>query len=52
MKRKTTNESGNILQVPTDQVVLAHTPMRCLTEYHYKHVLVCGQGDVEEIARM
>ncbi|CAF1131441.1 unnamed protein product [Adineta ricciae] len=38
--------------VPSDQVVLAHTPMRCLTEYHYKHVLVCGQGDVEEIARI
>jgi len=26
--------------------------MRCLTEYHDKHVLICGQGPIEEIARM
>lgn len=37
--------------IETDQVVLAHTPMRCLTEYHKKHVLICGQGSLEEIAR-
>lgn len=35
-----------------EQVVLAQTPMRTLTEYHNKHVLVSGQGPVEEIARM
>ena len=38
-------------QVLPEQVVLAHTPMRCLTEFHSKHVLICGQGPVEEIAR-
>lgn len=47
-------ELAKMLEVPVspEQVVLAHTPMRCLTEYHKKHVLVCGQGRVEQIARM
>jgi ribonucleotide monophosphatase NagD (HAD superfamily) len=44
---------ATMLEVPVsaEQVVLAHTPMRCLKEYHTKHVLVCGQGAVEQIAR-
>ena len=40
------------IQVHPEQVVLAQTPMRTLTEYHNKHVLVSGQGVTEEIARM
>ncbi|CAF0730523.1 unnamed protein product [Adineta steineri] len=45
---------SEMLEVPVlaEQVVLAHTPMRCLTEYHSKHVLICGQGRIEEIARV
>jgi len=39
------------VSIHPDQVILAHTPMRCLTQYHDKHVLVCGQGPIEEIAR-
>ena len=39
------------IQILAEQVVLAHTPMRCLTEYHNKHVLVCGQGQINDIAR-
>jgi len=35
-----------------EQVVLAQTPMRTLTEYHNKHVLISGQGPTEEIAKM
>ncbi|CAF3333824.1 unnamed protein product, partial [Rotaria sp. Silwood2] len=35
-----------------EQVVLAQTPMRTLTDFHNKHVLVSGQGQAEEIARM
>ncbi|CAF1188561.1 unnamed protein product [Rotaria sordida] len=44
---------SNMLEVPIlpKQVVSAHTPMRCLDEYHNKHVLICGQGEIEEIAR-
>ncbi|CAF0875069.1 unnamed protein product [Adineta ricciae] len=34
-----------------EQVVLAQTPMRSLTEYHNKHVLISGQGPIEEIGR-
>ncbi|CAF3950627.1 unnamed protein product [Rotaria magnacalcarata] len=44
---------SNMLEVPVHpkQVVLAHTPMRCLSDFHSKHVLICGQGDIEDIAR-
>ncbi|CAF4549058.1 unnamed protein product, partial [Rotaria socialis] len=35
-----------------EQVVLAQTPMRTLTDFHNKHVLVSGQGATEYIARM
>lgn len=37
--------------VHPEQVVLAQTPMRTLTEYHNKHVLISGQGATEEIGR-
>jgi len=39
-------------QINPEHVVLAQTPMRTLTKYHNKHVLVSGQGPTEEIARM
>ncbi|CAF4772473.1 unnamed protein product, partial [Rotaria sp. Silwood2] len=32
-----------------EQVVLAQTPMRTLTDFHNKHVLVSGQGQAEDI---
>ncbi|CAF3662948.1 unnamed protein product [Rotaria sp. Silwood1] len=35
-----------------EQIVLAQTPMRTLTNFHNKHVLVSGQGQAEDIARM
>ncbi|CAF4495504.1 unnamed protein product, partial [Rotaria sp. Silwood2] len=35
-----------------EQVVLAQTPMCTLTNFHTKHVLVSGQGQAEDIARM
>ncbi|CAF4865347.1 unnamed protein product [Rotaria sp. Silwood1] len=35
-----------------EQVILAQTPMRTLTNFHNKHVLVSGQGQAEDIARM
>jgi hypothetical protein len=40
------------IQIHPEQVVLAQTPMRTLTEYHHKHVLISGQGAAEEIGRM
>ncbi|CAF1420436.1 unnamed protein product [Rotaria sordida] len=35
-----------------EQVVLAQTSMRTLTDFHNKHILISGQGQVEDIARM
>ncbi|CAF3984000.1 unnamed protein product [Rotaria sp. Silwood2] len=35
-----------------EQVVLAQTQMRTLTDFHNKHVLVSEQGQAEDIARM
>ncbi|CAF1551414.1 unnamed protein product [Rotaria magnacalcarata] len=35
-----------------EQVVLAQTPMKTLTDFHNKHVLISGQGSSEEIAKM
>ncbi|CAF0932512.1 unnamed protein product [Rotaria sordida] len=40
------------ITIHPEQVVLAQTPMRTLTDYHNKHVLVSGQGAAEEIGRM
>lgn len=39
------------VEIKEDQVVLAHSPLKSMTEFHGKHVLVCGQGPQEEIAR-
>lgn len=39
------------VNVTEDQVVMAHSPFKMFSEYHNKHVLVVGQGPVEEIAR-
>jgi hypothetical protein len=41
-----------LTQVHPEHVVLAQTPMRTLTDYHNKHVLISGQGATEEIGRM
>ncbi|XP_058882897.1 haloacid dehalogenase-like hydrolase domain-containing 5 isoform X3 [Acipenser ruthenus] len=38
-------------QVSQDQVMLSHSPLRMLTQYHNKNVLVSGQGPVAEIAQ-
>ncbi|CAF3361323.1 unnamed protein product [Rotaria sp. Silwood1] len=40
------------ITINPEQVVLAQTPMRTLTQYHDKHVLISGQGPTEEIGRM
>ena len=32
-------------------MVLAHSPLKSMVSYHDKHVLVCGQGPQEAIAR-
>ncbi|UJR28131.1 hypothetical protein I4U23_009388 [Adineta vaga] len=40
------------ITINPEQVVLAQTPMRTLTEYHNQHVLISGQGPVEEIGRI
>jgi len=37
--------------VSEEQVVMAHSPLKMFKEYHEKHVLVVGQGPVEQIAR-
>ncbi|CAF5057773.1 unnamed protein product, partial [Rotaria sp. Silwood1] len=41
-----------LLEIHPEQIVLAQTPMRTLTDFHNKHVLVSGQGQAEDIARM
>ena len=38
------------LPISSDQVVMAHSPLKWFTQYHHKHVLVSGQGPVEAIA--
>ena len=39
------------IHVTEDQVVMAHSPLKMFKEFHNKHVLVVGQGPVEQIAR-
>jgi HAD superfamily hydrolase (TIGR01456 family) len=39
------------VNVTEEQVVMAHSPLKMFSEYHKKHVLVVGQGPVEQIAR-
>eukprot|EP00062_Callorhinchus_milii_P017623 gi/632970318/ref/XP_007901582.1/ PREDICTED: cat eye syndrome critical region protein 5-like [Callorhinchus milii] len=43
----------HILGVPIspEQVMLSHSPLRMLNQYHDKHVLVSGQGPVGDIAK-
>ncbi|TNN59785.1 Cat eye syndrome critical region protein 5 [Liparis tanakae] len=36
------------VQVSPDQVVLSHSPLRMLTQFHKMRVLVSGQGPIEE----
>ncbi|CAF1535938.1 unnamed protein product, partial [Didymodactylos carnosus] len=40
------------VNIRPEQIVLSHTPMRSLTNFHSKHVLISGQGNCEEIARL
>lgn len=34
-----------------DQVVMSHSPLKMLKQFHDKHILVSGQGAVMEIAK-
>ncbi|XP_076046702.1 haloacid dehalogenase-like hydrolase domain-containing 5 isoform X1 [Oratosquilla oratoria] len=38
------------VQVHEDQVVMAHSPLKLFSQFFHKHILVSGQGPVEEIA--
>lgn len=40
------------ITIDPEQVVLAQTPMRTLTEYHNKHVLISGQGPTTQIGQL
>ncbi|XP_071484894.1 haloacid dehalogenase-like hydrolase domain-containing 5 [Diadema antillarum] len=50
-KAKQLTDILNVKIVP-DQVVMSHSPLRILPQFHEKHVLVSGQGPVVEIANM
>ena len=39
------------IDVDEDQVVMSHSPLKMFRDYHNKHVLVIGQGPVDDIAR-
>ncbi|KAF6723280.1 Cat eye syndrome critical region protein 5 [Oryzias melastigma] len=39
-----------LMQVSPDQVMLSHSPLRAFSQFHKKHVLVSGQGPVEDVA--
>jgi len=39
------------IEVDEDQVVMSHSPLKMFNDYHDKHVLVIGQGPVDDIAR-
>ena len=39
------------LQVDPEQVIMSHSPLKMFRQFLDKHVLVTGQGPVEEIAR-
>jgi len=53
LRQEKADKLSSWLNVPVteDQVVMAHSPLKMFTEYHKKHVLVTGQGPVEQIAR-
>ncbi|XP_072026390.1 haloacid dehalogenase-like hydrolase domain-containing 5 [Amphiura filiformis] len=40
------------IKVSPDQVIMSHSPLRIFPQFHNKHVLVSGQGPVEDIAHM
>ncbi|XP_041457716.1 haloacid dehalogenase-like hydrolase domain-containing 5 [Lytechinus variegatus] len=54
LREQKASELTDILEVPItpDQVVMSHSPLRILPQFHDKHVLVSGQGPVVEIANM
>ncbi|XP_069484754.1 haloacid dehalogenase-like hydrolase domain-containing 5 isoform X2 [Ambystoma mexicanum] len=39
------------VEVSQDQVILSHSPLCMFHQFHRKHVLVSGQGPVQEIAK-
>lgn len=39
------------IEVDEDQVVMSHSPLKMFRNFHDKHVLVIGQGHVDEIAK-
>jgi len=39
------------IEVSEEQVVMSHSPIKMFSEYHKKHVLVVGQGPMEQIAK-
>jgi len=53
LRQEKADKLSSWLNVPVveDQVVMAHSPLKMFKEYHEKHVLVVGQGPVEQIAK-
>eukprot|EP00092_Neocalanus_flemingeri_P084066 GFUD01105576.1.p1 GENE.GFUD01105576.1~~GFUD01105576.1.p1 ORF type:complete len:393 (+),score=141.71 GFUD01105576.1:122-1300(+) len=53
LRQEKADKLSSWLNVPVteEQVVMAHSPLKMFAEYHEKHVLVVGQGPVEQIAR-
>jgi len=53
LRQEKADKLSSWLNVPVteDQVVMAHSPLKMFKEFHDKHVLVVGQGPVEQIAR-
>ena len=39
------------MQITSDPVIMAHSPLRMFQQYHDHCILLCGQGPVEKIAR-
>ncbi|XP_043943462.1 haloacid dehalogenase-like hydrolase domain-containing 5 isoform X1 [Protopterus annectens] len=39
------------VEIPQDQVILSHSPLRMFHRFHDKQVLVSGQGPIAEIAK-
>ena len=54
MRQKKANQLSSWLgvEIHEDQVVMSHSPLKMFQDYHKKHVLVIGQGSVEDIARI
>ncbi|XP_070558672.1 haloacid dehalogenase-like hydrolase domain-containing 5 [Ptychodera flava] len=44
--------SANLrVQVSAEQVVMSHSPLKIFEQFHDKHILVCGQGPIKDIAK-